>query len=46
MKTSTIQSHETAKLSFIADKAGAFRFRCLVPGHMEAGMHGVLTVSD
>jgi len=46
LKTKTIQSHETAKLTFTPQKTGSFKFRCLVPGHMQAGMQGKLIVTD
>ena len=25
-------------------KPGSFEFACLIPGHYEAGMHGIVTV--
>ena len=28
------------------DKVGSFEFACLIPGHYEAGMHGVVVVKD
>jgi len=45
LRTKTIQSHGTAKLTFTPEKTGSFKFRCLVPGHMQAGMKGELVVS-
>lgn len=40
---------ETKKMSeilWIFDKVGTFEFACLIPGHYEAGMKGVVTVVD
>ena len=34
----------TATFSFVASKAGSYRFACLVPGHEEARMWDVLSV--
>ncbi|HLX20143.1 MAG TPA: sulfocyanin-like copper-binding protein [Gaiellaceae bacterium] len=35
----------TAKFSFIATRAGSYRFACLVPGHEEARMWDVLEIT-
>jgi len=45
VKSETIQPQHTVDVSFTPEKAGAFKIRCLVPGHMEAGMQGILTVA-
>lgn len=44
LKTRTIYPGETARLSFTPQKGGRYTFRCNVPGHTEAGMHGTLVV--
>jgi Sulfocyanin (SoxE) domain len=36
---------KTASFSFVASRAGSFRFACLVPGHEEARMWDVLEVT-
>lgn len=36
---------ETARVTFTANQAGKYEFYCDEPGHREAGMVGVLTVS-
>ncbi|PIS10502.1 MAG: cytochrome C oxidase subunit II, partial [Bdellovibrio sp. CG10_big_fil_rev_8_21_14_0_10_47_8] len=33
-----------AVVKFVAEKAGTFEFYCQVPGHIEAGMKGILIV--
>ncbi len=35
---------KTGELIWDFDRAGTFDFACLVPGHMEAGMHGEIVV--
>jgi uncharacterized cupredoxin-like copper-binding protein len=36
---------ETGELIWTFSQAGTFQFACLIPGHMEAGMHGPLNVN-
>jgi len=40
----TVKPGETLTFSFVADEAGAFDYKCNVPGHTEAGMVGTLVV--
>jgi uncharacterized cupredoxin-like copper-binding protein len=35
---------ETSELVWKFTKKGAFEFACLIPGHYQAGMHGLITV--
>lgn len=35
---------EEGELTWTFSNAGTFQFACLIPGHMEAGMHGPITV--
>ncbi|MBO0903716.1 cupredoxin domain-containing protein [Jiella sonneratiae] len=35
----------SGSLDLAFEAAGTFEFACLIPGHYEAGMHGVLTVT-
>jgi|GEM_PF-1452540 len=44
LKTKTIHTGATTRLSFTPQKSGRYVFRCSVPGHTEAGMRGVLVV--
>jgi uncharacterized cupredoxin-like copper-binding protein len=37
---------ETGEIVWTFAKPGAFQYACLIPGHMEAGMHGPVTVSN
>lgn len=43
-KTSRIQANETAKVTFVADKTGAFEYYCSVGSHRANGMKGNLIV--
>jgi uncharacterized cupredoxin-like copper-binding protein len=36
----------SAEIVWKFSKAGTFEFACLIPGHSEAGMKGVVVVSD
>lgn len=36
---------QTAAITFTPTKPGAYAFACSVPGHKEAGMAGILTIS-
>lgn len=40
----TIPAGGSATLNWRFTKAGVFEFACLIPGHYEAGMHGVAAV--
>lgn len=40
-----VQPGETQRLTWRFSKAGTFEFACLVPGHYEAGMKGIVTVA-
>ena len=40
----TIPAGASATLIWRFSKAGAFEFACLIPGHYESGMHGVVNV--
>ncbi len=40
----TIAPGKTAEIIWRFTKAGTFEFACLIPGHREAGMHGMVTV--
>ena len=40
----TIPAGQSATLTWRFSKAGAFEFACLIPGHYESGMHGVVNV--
>jgi uncharacterized cupredoxin-like copper-binding protein len=40
----TIAAGKSATLVWRFSKAGAFEFACLIPGHYESGMHGVVNV--
>jgi uncharacterized cupredoxin-like copper-binding protein len=35
----------TAEILWKFDKEGTFEFACLIPGHYEAGMHGIVVVT-
>lgn len=37
---------ETGELEYTFDEAGELLFVCLIPGHLEAGMHGKFVFSD
>lgn len=43
--TPILPPRSTAKFSFVASRAGSYRFACLVPGHEEARMWDVLEVT-
>jgi nitrite reductase (NO-forming) len=38
------EAGERGRVSFVAERAGTFRYWCTVPGHLESGMHGWLVV--
>jgi uncharacterized cupredoxin-like copper-binding protein len=40
----TIEPKQSAEIIWHFTKAGEFQFACLMPGHMEAGMHGTVAV--
>lgn len=40
----TIPAGASASLTWRFTRAGAFEFACLIPGHYESGMHGVVNV--
>jgi uncharacterized cupredoxin-like copper-binding protein len=37
---------ETGEIVWSFENAGKFQFACLIPGHMESGMHGPITVAE
>jgi len=37
---------ESQTLSFVLSEAGTFDYICSIPGHEEAGMAGVITISE
>lgn len=41
----TLAPGETGELIWTFSQAGTFQYACLIPGHMDAGMHGPLTVN-
>jgi len=41
-----LEPKKTGEILWLFDKAGTFEFACLIPGHYEAGMKGVVTVID
>lgn len=41
-----LEPKKTGEIIWLFDKAGTFEFACLIPGHYEAGMKGVVTVAD
>jgi FtsP/CotA-like multicopper oxidase with cupredoxin domain len=43
--TPILQPGSTTRFSFVASRAGSYRFACLVPGHEEARMWDVLEVT-
>jgi len=45
IQSKTIHPKESDRVTFTPEKAGEYRIRCMVPGHMEAGMVGTLTVT-
>ena len=40
----SVDPGKTAEMVWRFTKAGTFEFACLIPGHREAGMHGMVTV--
>jgi len=44
VKTKTIQPGEEDTVQFTPTKTGQFSFVCTVPGHVDKGMKGILTV--
>ena len=46
VKTETIQPGQSTEVSFTPPKIGSFKIRCLVPGHMEAGMQAMIVVTS
>jgi uncharacterized cupredoxin-like copper-binding protein len=40
----SVDPGKTAEIVWRFTKAGTFEFACLIPGHREAGMHGMVTV--
>ncbi|MBX4195578.1 cupredoxin domain-containing protein [Candidatus Parcubacteria bacterium] len=44
VKTPVLQSGQSASVTFVADKAGAFEYYCSVGTHRQMGMKGTLTV--
>ena len=40
----SVDPGKTAEIVWRFTKAGTFEFACLIPGHREAGMHGVVNV--
>ena len=41
----TIEPKQSIELVWRFTKPGEFQFACLIPGHLEAGMHGVVIVN-
>jgi uncharacterized cupredoxin-like copper-binding protein len=39
-----LEPKKTGEILWIFDRAGSFEFACLIPGHYEAGMKGVVVV--
>lgn len=39
-----LEPQKTGEILWIFDRAGSFEFACLIPGHYEAGMKGVVVV--
>jgi uncharacterized cupredoxin-like copper-binding protein len=40
-----LEPTKTSEILWRFDKEGTFEFACLIPGHYEAGMHGVVVVA-
>ncbi|MBI2715669.1 MAG: copper resistance protein, partial [Rhizobiales bacterium] len=40
----SLAPNKTADIVWRFTRAGEFEFACLIPGHREAGMHGVINV--
>lgn len=41
-----IKGGETTRITFTPNKTGEFQFYCIIPGHTEAGMKGILRVVE
>lgn len=41
-----LEPQGTSEVLWKFDTVGSFEFACLIPGHYEAGMHGVVVVKD
>ena len=41
-----LEPKKSGEILWLFDKVGTFEFACLIPGHYEAGMKGVVTVVD
>jgi uncharacterized cupredoxin-like copper-binding protein len=41
-----LETKKAGEILWVFDKVGTFEFACLIPGHYEAGMKGVVTVVD
>ncbi|KAA9008848.1 cupredoxin domain-containing protein [Histidinibacterium aquaticum] len=41
----SLAPEEEGELIWTFSNAGTFQFACLIPGHMQAGMHGPITVN-
>jgi len=46
VSTAKISTGEEAVVEFTVDEVGDFAFYCSVPGHRDAGMEGILTVTE
>lgn len=40
----SVEPGQSAEILWRFDKTGTFEFACLIPGHYEAGMHGIASV--
>lgn len=40
-----LEPKKTSEILWKFDKVGTFEFACLIPGHYEAGMHGIVIVT-
>jgi len=40
----TLEPGQSATLAWRFSRRGEFEFACLIPGHYESGMHGVVVV--
>ena len=41
-----LQAGDTSTVSFTLEKAGSYEYYCNVAGHLEAGMKGIILVSE
>lgn len=41
----TVEPNKTAEILWLFDKAGTFEYACLIPGHYDAGMKGIVVVT-